>query len=192
MTLAETASTFCETILRKAAIEKGSEDEKFAILEGALVDAGQIVVDITSRFLFEQSVFEQRADRQLSADEFSQLMLDAQRQTYGEGIAADGLHPYMWAVKGHYYSPGFAFYNYPYMFGLLFGLGLYAKYQEDPDTFRANYDDLLSSTGMADAADLAGGFGFDIQSPDFWRSSLDVIRQDIDEFVELVDKRYGK
>jgi oligoendopeptidase F len=78
------------------------------------------------------------------------------------------------------------------MFGLLFGLGLYAKYQEDPDTFRANYDDLLSSTGMADAAELAGRFGFDIESPDFWRSSLDVIRQDIDEFVELVEKRYGK
>lgn len=191
MTLAETASTFCETILRKAAIEKGTEDEKFAILEGALVDSGQIIVDITSRFLFEKAVFDQRADRQLSADDFSELMLDAQRQTYGDGVAEDGLHPYMWAVKGHYYNSGYAFYNYPYMFGLLFGLGLYAKYQEDPDTFRANYDDLLSATGMANAADLAGRFGFNIQSPDFWRSSLDVIRQDIDEFVELVDKRYG-
>ena len=192
MTLAETASTFCETILRKAAIEKGNDDEKFAILEGALVDSGQIVVDITSRFLFEQAVFEQRAERQLSAEEFSELMLDAQRQTYGDAIAADTLHPYMWAVKGHYYSPNFAFYNYPYMFGLLFGLGLYAKYQEDPDTFRANYDDLLSSTGMADAAELAGRFGFDIRTPDFWRSSLDVIREDVDEFVSLVEKRYGK
>jgi pepF/M3 family oligoendopeptidase len=190
MTLAETASTFCETILRKAAIANGSEDEKFAILEGALVDSGQIVVDITSRFLFEQSVFEQRSDSMLSADEFCELMLDAQRQTYGDAIAEDGLHPYMWAVKGHYYSSSFAFYNFPYMFGLLFGLGLYAKYQEDPDTFRANYDDLLSSTGMADAAELAGRFGFDIQTPDFWRSSLDVIRQDIDEFVDLVDRKY--
>lgn len=192
MTLAETASTFCETILRKAAIETGTEDEKFAILEGALVDAGQIVVDITSRFLFEQSVFEQRAERQLSADEFSRLMIEAQKQTYGDGIAEGGFHPYMWAVKGHYYSSNFAFYNYPYMFGLLFGLGLYAKYQDDSDTFRANYNDLLSSTGMADAATLAGRFGFDIQTPDFWRSSLDVIRQDIDEFVALVEKRYGK
>ncbi len=191
MTLAETASTFCETILRKAAIAKGSENEKFAILEGALVDAGQIVVDISSRFLFEQSVVEARVDRELSADEFCELMLDAQRQTYGDAIAKDGLHPYMWAVKGHYYSPNFAFYNFPYMFGLLFGLGLYAKYQEDPETFRANYDDLLSSTGMADAAELAGRFGFDIQTPDFWRSSLDVIRQDIDEFVALVEKTYG-
>lgn len=191
MTLAETASTFCETILRKAAIAKGSEAEKFAILEGALVDAGQIVVDISSRFLFEQSVMEGRVERELSADEFSALMIDAQRQTYGDAIAEDGLHPYMWAVKGHYYSPNFAFYNFPYMFGLLFGLGLYATYREDPGAFRANYDDLLSSTGMADAAELAGRFGFDIQTPDFWRSSLDVIRQDIDQFVALVEKNYG-
>jgi pepF/M3 family oligoendopeptidase len=191
MTLAETASTFCETILRKAAIEKGSVDEKFAILEGALVDAGQIVVDISSRFLFEQAVFERRASRKLTADEFCELMMDAQRQTYGDAIAADGLHPYMWAVKGHYYSTSRAYYNYPYMFGLLFGLGLYAKYQEDPETFRANYDDLLASTGMADAAELAGRFGFDIRTPEFWRSSLDVIRQDIDEFERLVEERYG-
>jgi pepF/M3 family oligoendopeptidase len=192
MTLAETASTFCETILRKAAIERGTDAEKFAILEGALVDAGQIVVDITSRFLFEQAVFEKRVERELSADEFCELMLDAQRETYGDAIVEEGRHAYMWAVKGHYYSPAAAFYNYPYMFGLLFGLGLYARYQEDPETFRANYDELLASTGMADAAELTGRFGFDIRTPDFWRSSLDVIRQDIDEFERLVEQRYGK
>ena len=189
MTLAETASTFCETILRKAAIAKGSPEEALTILEGALQDAAQIVVDITSRFLFEDSVFARRSERELSAEEFCQLMLDAQRETFGDGLDEATLHPYMWAVKGHYYSPGFAYYNYPYMFGLLFGLGLYAKYQEDPDGFRASYDDLLAATGNASAADLAARFGFDITTPDFWRSSLDVVRADIDRFVELVESR---
>ncbi|MGN6030178.1 MAG: M3 family oligoendopeptidase, partial [Thermomicrobiales bacterium] len=99
------------------------------------------------------------------------------------------LHPYMWAVKGHYYSPNFAFYNYPYMFGLLFGLGLYAQYQADPDAFRASYDDLLASTGNADAATLAARFGIDTRSAAFWTSSLDVIREDVDTFVALVDAR---
>lgn len=192
MTLAETASTFCETILRKAAIAKGTEDEALTILEGALQDATQTVVDITSRFIFEQAVFERRRERELSADEFCELMLDAQRQTYGDAIADDLRHPYMWAVKGHYYSPNYAYYNYPYMFGLLFGLGLYARYQADPDTFRAHYDDLLASTGKADAAELAARFGFDVQSPDFWRSSLDVVRADIDTFVELVDQKLAR
>lgn len=192
MTLAETASTFCETILRKAAIAQGTPDEKFAILEGALVDAGQIVVDISSRFLFESAVFEKRAEGQLSVEDFNTLMIQSQKETYGDAIAEDGLHPYMWAVKSHYYSPRFAFYNFPYMFGLLFGLGLYKTYEEDPTTFRATYDDLLASTGSADAATLAGRFGFDIRSVDFWRGSLDVIRQDVDEFCALVDQRAGK
>jgi len=186
MTLAETASTFCETILRKAAIAKGTPREALTILEGALQDATQTIVDITSRFLFEQSVFARRPERELSADEFCQLMRDAQRETYGDGLDEATLHPYMWAVKGHYYSPGFGYYNYPYMFGLLFGLGLYATYQQDPDGFRASYDDLLAATGNASAAELAARFGFDITTPDFWRSSLDVVRADIDTFVELV------
>jgi pepF/M3 family oligoendopeptidase len=191
MTLAETASTFCETILRQAAIANGTEDEALAILEGSLQDAVQIVMDITSRFLFESAVMSKRPERALSPEEFCDLMLDAQRQTYGEGLDPELLHPYMWAVKGHYYSPTAAFYNYPYMFGLLFGLGLYARYREDPDGFRASYDDLLASTGDADAATLARRFGFDITSKAFWTSSLDVIRHDIDTFEALVEKRRG-
>ena len=188
MTLAETASTFCETIMRKAAIANGSEQEQLTILEGALQDACGIVVDITSRFLFEQAVFERRKERELSADEFCALMLDAQQQTYGDALDADALHPYMWAVKGHYYSADFAYYNYPYMFGLLFGLGLYAQFEDDPETFRQNYDALLASTGNADATELAANFGFDIQTPEFWKKSLDVIREDVDRFVELIDR----
>ena len=77
------------------------------------------------------------AQRELSVDELNALMLDAQRETYGDGLDANALHPYMWAVKPHYYSTGRSFYNFPYMFGLLFGLGLYARYQQDPDAFRA-------------------------------------------------------
>jgi len=189
MTLAETASTFCETILTQAAIEHGTEEERFAILESSLQDAAQIVVDITSRFLFEQAVCAKRPERALSAEEFCELMLDAQRETYGDGLDPEALHPYMWAAKGHYYSPSFAYYNYPYIFGLLFGLGLYAKYQEDPDGFRARYDDLLAATGDADAATLAARFGFDIRSKTFWEGSLNVIHRDIDTFVDLVDRR---
>jgi len=189
MTLAETASTFCETILRKAAIAKGTEDEQLTILEGSLQDACGTVIDITSRFLFESAVCERRKERELSADEFCELMLDAQRQTYGDGVADDQLHPYMWAVKGHYYSAGYAFYNYPYMFGLLFGLGLYAQYEADPDAFRKSYDELLEATGDADAAELAARFGFDIQTSAFWEGSLGVIKADIDTFVELVERR---
>lgn len=183
MTLAETASIFCETIIRHASMLDADRPEQIAILEATLQGSCQVVVDISSRFLFESNMLQARQDRELSVEELCELMLNAQKETYGDGLDENALHPYMWAAKPHYY--GSTFYNYPYMFGLLFGLGLYALYLQDPDGFRARYDDLLSSTGMADASTLASQFGFDISTPDFWRASLNIIKQEIDLLEEL-------
>ncbi len=190
-TMSETASIFCQTIVRQAALADASAEEQLTILEAELQSACQVVVDISSRFLFEQQVFARRQGRELSACELCELMTDAQGETYGEGLDSEALHPYMWAVKPHYYSPSRSFYNFPYTFGMLFGLGLYARYQADRARFRAGYDDLLASTGMADAASLAARFGIDIRAHAFWRSSLDVVRADIDRFIALVDRFYS-
>ena len=185
MTLAETASIFCETIVKNAALGVVTDPEsRLAILEASLQGSCQVVVDIASRYRFERAVLAGRRDRDLSIDEMCQFMVDAQQATYGDGLS-DELHPFMWAVKGHYY--GATYYNYPYMFGLLFGLGLYARYQQDPDGFRSGYDDLLSSTGLADAASLGARFGIDIRTEAFWESSLDIVRADIDQFVQLAE-----
>lgn len=185
MTLAETASIFCETIIRHAAMLNAEKEEQIAILEGSIQSASGVVVDITSRFLFESRTFERRKQRELSIDEFNELMLEAQKETYGDGLDENLLHQYMWAMKPHYYSARLSFYNYPYMFGLLFGLGLYARYQQDAESFKAGYDELLASTGLGDAATLAARFNIDIRSTAFWRSSLDIVRQDIDLFEKL-------
>jgi pepF/M3 family oligoendopeptidase len=180
-TLAETASIFCETIAFEAAMKDASRAEKLALLDSALQRDLLVVVDIHSRFLFEKAVFERRSERDLTVPELKEIMLDAQRQTYGPNV--DPLHPYMWAAKGHYYGP--TFYNYPYTFGLLFGLGIYARYVEDPERFKAQYDEFLSSTGLADAATLARRFDADVTRIDFWRASLDVVRSRVDEFGAL-------
>ena len=182
MTLAETASIFCETLALQAAIKDADKQERIALLDNSLSGSLQVVVDIHSRFLFESSVFTAREQREQTESEFCALMLDAQHQTYGNEMAS--YHPYMWAVKGHYY--GASFYNYPYTFGLLFALGLYAIYQREPETFRAQYDEFLSECGMADAKTLAAKFGIDVTTPEFWTASLDVIRAQIDEFDSLV------
>jgi len=189
MTLAETASIFCQTIILDAALKDADPEDQFVILEGSLQDSCQVVVDISSRFIFEQAIFEKRKGRELSVDEFNELMLASQLETYGEGLDPEYLHPYMWAVKSHYYSPGLSFYNFPYMFGLLFGLGLYARYLDESEQFKVDYDDLLSSTGLGDAAELASRFGIDLHQIDFWRGSLDVVRRDIARFEALVEER---
>ena len=184
MALAETASIFCETIMVEAGLALTPPERRLGLLDTDLQGACQVVVDIHSRFLFESALCERRQQQALSVTELNELMVDAQRRAYGAGLDHDELHPYMWAVKGHYFTP---FYNWPYTFGLLFGIGLYARYRDDPDRFRAGYDDLLSATGLDDAAGLAGRFGIDVRSSDFWSSSLDVLRARIDAFEALVD-----
>jgi pepF/M3 family oligoendopeptidase len=184
MALAETASIFCETLLFQHLLRGADADRRLVLLETDLQGACQVVVDIHSRFLFEQAVFERCGNRSLPVAELRALMTWAQGETYGEGLLASAGHPDMWAVKAHYY--GSSFYNWPYTFGLLFGVGLYARYVEDPDRFLVGYDDLLAATGLATAAALAARFDIDIADEGFWTASLDVLRLRIDEFVTLV------
>ncbi|MCL4257549.1 MAG: M3 family oligoendopeptidase [Anaerolineales bacterium] len=186
MTLAETASIMCETIITNASIKLAqTPGEKLAILESQLLNASQVIVDITSRFLFEKEVFERRAKAELSADELCEIMERAQLATYGDGLDPKQLHKYMWTWKPHYYYAGFSFYNYPYAFGLLFGTGLYAIYQQRGAEFTKDYRDLLASTGLGDAATLAQRFGINIREKKFWQDSLAVIGEQVEEYVNL-------
>jgi oligoendopeptidase F len=189
MALAETASIFCETILTDRALEAATGAERLALLEADLQGACQVVVDIRSRFLFESRLFERRRDSTVPASGLSALMREAQVEAYGDGLDAAELHPLMWAAKPHYY--GSTFYNWPYTFGLLFGLGLYAHWRDDPDGFRTAYADMLSSTGTETASQLAARFGIDVGDQAFWVASLDVVRRRIDDFCAAVDAAPG-
>ena len=187
MALAETASIFCETIMVEAGLADAAANDRLTVVEGDLMAACQVVVDIHSRFVFESAFFDARRKRTLSVTETCALMDEAQAATYGDGMDPSARHPFMWAAKPHYY--GSTFYNWPYAFGLLFGLGLYARYRDHPERFRSSYDDLLSSCGLASARDLGARFEIDVASESFWTSSLDVIARRVDEFESLVDER---
>lgn len=181
MTLAETASTFAETLVTEAALAEAKPDAALFILEQSLQDSTQVIVDILSRFQFEKAVFEKRAGSELSAREFCELMTNAQKATYGV-LDGERLHPYMWAVKGHYYSAGLAFYNYPYAFGQLFAFALYGLSQTQGPSFAGAYQKLLRDTGVRTANQLARRAGFDLEDASFWRQGLGVIERQVDEF----------
>jgi oligoendopeptidase F len=188
-TLAETASAFCQTIVQKAGVEQADAQEQLGILDGALQFLLMIVVDTTTWFLFEKKLCEQRLQGPLSVENLKELMLEVQREVYGDGLDQDLLHPYTWLAWPHlFWDASEGFYNFQYPFGTLFGMGLYAQWRDQPEAFKARYDDLLSSTGMGSPAELVKPFGIDIRSPAFWRSSLDVIRADIDRFEALVNR----
>ena len=185
MPIAETASTFCETIIKKAAIKEADKDEALAILEAEICDCTQVIVDIYSRFLFEKSVFEARKESALTVEQIKELMLKAQREAYGDGLDSEYLHPYMWAWKPHYYDADYNYYNFPYAFGLLFAKGLYAEYLNKGDSFTSEYERLLSITGKNKIADITKEVGIDIHNKEFWRNSLKTIEEDIEKFIEL-------
>ncbi|HEX6270792.1 MAG TPA: M3 family oligoendopeptidase [Anaerolineales bacterium] len=186
MTLAETASTFCETTVTEAVLSQVKDpQEELAVLEGQLNNAAQIIVDIYSRYLFESEVFERREQAELSPDDFCEIMERAQKATYGDGLDERYLQKYMWTWKPHYYSTGISFYNFPYAFGLLFGTGLYAIYKQRGAEFVDDYKALLASTGEASAADLAARFGIDIRTRKFWQDSLAIIGKRVDRYCEL-------
>ena len=185
MPIAETASIFCETLVKNAALEEASRKEKINILENSITDAAQVIVDIYSRYLFETNLFETRKSHPLSIDELKEYMLDAQKKAYGDGLDHDILHPYMWLNKTHYYSAGRNFYNFPYAFGLLFSKGLYSEYLKDKEKFVAEYDELLSATGKNSIEDIALKMDIDVHDPKFFRDSLKIIEEDIEEFISL-------
>lgn len=189
MTLAETASIFCETIVLEGALETCSDDERFELIEHELMESTQVIVDILSRFIFEKNVFEKRAEQELSAEDFCSMMIDAQKQTFGDALDEEYMHPYMWAVKGHYYHQELGFYNFPYAFGKLFGLGLYSQYKEKGDTFTEKYKEILYMTGIASAEDVTKSAGYDITSIEFWRSSISRIKEKVAQFEELCRNR---
>lgn len=188
MPLAETASIFNETLLSGALRQSASKEELFTLLESELQNATQTVVDIYSRFLFESAVIEGRKTHTLSVEELKSLMLDAQEQSYGDGLDPQYRHPYMWACKSHYYIPGFGFYNFPYAFGMLFGKGVFAQYQQKGAEFVPVYKQLLRSCGSDNVVNVAASVGIDVHSVDFWRQSLRVIEKDIELFITLADE----
>ncbi|MBK2403183.1 MULTISPECIES: M3 family oligoendopeptidase [unclassified Erysipelothrix] len=185
MPVAETASTFCENIVFNAALKVSSDEEKLVLIENSLQDLTQIIVDILSRFKFESEVFERRKSEFLFPKDLKEIMIEAQRQSYGDGLDASTYHPYMWACKGHYYSGGLSYYNFPYAFGGLFALGLYAKFEKEGDAFVPAYRNLLKATTTSSCEDVAAQADIDVTDVEFWKSSLQVAADRIEMFIAL-------
>ena len=188
MPVAETASNFNELIIVNDAIAKSEGEEKIQLIESQLQDCTQIIVDIYSRFLFEDEVIRRRKNTFLFAKDLEEIMINAQKEAYGDGLDPDTLHPYMWCCKSHYFSAGLSYYNFPYAFGGLFSRGLYAKYLEEGESFLPKYRALLKATTVESVENVAHIAGIDLTNPDFWRKSLDVIAEKIDEFIAETSK----
>lgn len=187
MPVAETASTFNETHLGRYALKRATGEERLNLLENDLREQTQCIVDIYSRYLFETAVFEQGGEKFLMAEDCKALMIEAQKKAYGDGLDSEYLHPYMWACKSHYYSSGLSFYNFPYAFGNLFALGLYDKFLQEGEAFVPGYKAMLAATPCCTIEEAGKMAGIDLTSVDFWKKSLAMIAENVEEFCNYLE-----
>ena len=188
MPVAETASTFNECVVMNAAIAAATDrEEKLALIESQLSDATQIICDIYSRYRFESAVFANRQNQFLPAEELCKMMLEAQKQSYGDGLDESCLHPYMWVCKSHYYG-GVSFYNFPYAFGGLFARGLYAQYEKEGRSFLPKYKKLLHETPVRTVEEAARVADIDLTDRTFWEQGLQILSDEIDQFLALLEE----
>jgi pepF/M3 family oligoendopeptidase len=185
LSLAETASTICETIvLRGARAAVSNPAEELALLEEELQSLTLNTFGIMPMFEFERAVFATRAQRDLSPLDLEACMATAWHDVAGDAVEPDTVWSMSWTM-GHFFIDNLWFYNFPYAFGALFALGLLASREAEPDGFLDRFDTLLADSGMREANELASDFGIDLRDPAFWRSSLDTFRADADRYDSL-------
>ncbi len=186
MTLAETASIFAENVVRDALLAKAkTKEDKIEMLWEELSSALALTINIPVRYEFEKAFYEQRATKELGPTQLSDLMSQRWSEWYGEAMSEPD--PMFWASKLHFSIPEVSFYNYPYLFGYLFSIGVYAQREAKGESFYQDYVSLLRDTGSMRAEEVVKKhLQMDLTKEDFWQQSLDRVSQQIDEFERLV------
>lgn len=185
MTLAETASTFCEALVQRAARSRATPTQELAVLDSWLQAFSATIFDTHVRFLVEEEMFKRRAERELSSEELNEITRNAWCAVAGDAIAPGTTLDHRW-TKPHYFISNLSYYNFPYGFGILFAAGLLAVRNSQPRNFYDRFDDLLADSGMIPAAELAARFDIDLRDPAFWRSGFAAYRVDIDRYEALL------
>lgn len=190
MNVAETASTFAETIINNANVANAQSDvEKLTLLDAKMVNAVAMFMNIHARYLFEKHFYTERQKRIITPQELNEMMKEAQKEAFAGAMAPDGYHPHFWTSKLHFFMDGVPFYNFPYTFGYLFSLGIYAFAQKTGAGFEDKYIALLRDTANMTVEDLAQKhLGADLTQKDFWQSGADLIKADITEYTKLAQQ----
>ena len=191
MTLAESASTFGEMILTEGILSQPDVDDidRARVLDMETAHGAIYLLDIPVRFEFEKSFHEERQAGEVEVSRLKELMSDTQRRIFGDLLEADGEDEYFWASKLHFYITGVTFYNFPYTFGFLLSRGLFAQFKEHGRDFLPRYEEFLRLSGSAPAADVARrAIGCDLESPDFWKSAIETLREPVEQLAALWPK----
>ncbi len=188
MNVAETASTFAEMIVADAAVNNAENEEvKLALLEDKIQRSIALLMNIHARYLFETRFYEERKKGMVNKNRLNELMEDAQKEAYADSL--EEYHPLFWGSKLHFFITGVPFYNFPYTFGYLFSLGIYAQAVKEGKGYEKKYMAMLEDTGSMTVEDLAQKhLGVDLTKRDFWEAGVKLCIKDVEDFMDLVNK----
>lgn len=186
MSLAETASTFAETVVRHYLLRQAqSTEEKRAILWQEVSSIPRFIINIPVRYEFEKRFYEGRENYYFTPDDLRHLMREVWTDWHGDSMSqADEM---FWASKLHFYISEPSFYNFPYTFGYLFSQGIYAERQKRGAEFFAFYTALLRDTGRMSVEDLIQKhFEMSLNQPEFWNNCFGILENYTNEFEKLI------
>jgi oligoendopeptidase F len=191
MTLAETASTFAESLLADGLLADPGlpATERAQLLAEVAGDAAAFLLDIPARFFFETRFYDERKKGEVPPSRLCELMQETQREIFGDALLPGEEDPWFWASKLHFFIPEVAFYNFPYTFGFLLSRALYQRFLEEGAAFLPKYEAFLRASGRGQAHDVARAtLGSDLEKPEFWAQAIDTLEAPIAELEGLLPK----
>ena len=184
LSMAETASTFAEMVIFDAAMkEANSKEEKLFILDEKLKRSVMNFMNLHSRFIFEQSLYEERKEGFVPAKRLNQLVEESINEAYAGALEQPSIYSWVWTP--HYYITESPFYNFPYTFGYLFALCIFAKAKEKGDDFEKDYLNLLRDSGSMSVEELVMKHLGEESMEDFLEKGMELCTKDAEEFISL-------
>jgi oligoendopeptidase F len=188
LTLAETASTFGESLVAERLLEAAGDDrQRLSLLADRIDDAIATVFRQVAMNRFENLVHtRRRAEGELSADDFSTAWIETQSELMGDALELTEGYRTWWSYIPHFINtPG---YVYAYAYGQLLALSTYGRYKQVGPDFVPQYIELLASGGSKSPEELGQIVGVDLADPGFWDAGLGLVDDQLKTAEALVAK----
>ncbi|HYU30559.1 MAG TPA: M3 family oligoendopeptidase [Thermoanaerobaculia bacterium] len=181
--LAETASVFGEMLMTDRLLRDERDPLiRREILASAVDDVYATVLRQASFVLFEREAHQAILGGS-SIEDLCDLYIANLHTQFGDSVDVAPEFRYEWLSIPHiYHTP---FYCYAYSFGQLLVLALYRRYQEEGESFKPGYLDLLSYGGSESPEAILGEMGIDMTDRAFWQGGFDLVRERIDELEAI-------
>jgi oligoendopeptidase F len=185
LTVAETASTFGESLVIERLLEQAVDDrQRLSLLAESLHSSIATVFTQVAFNRFEDRAHTlRRTEGELSADQLDSILGAELAALHGEHADTVPGFERFWSVIPHFFLwPG---YVYAYAYGQLLSLSIYARYKEIGPPFVPRYLEMLSAGGSRSPQELARIVGIDLSDPGFWASGLELVDAQLRSVEEL-------